>query len=305
MLLSIWGSDTNDVYAIGHNAVGGNASLYHFDGTQWSVIKITKAEGGFIDSYVSFREIDGSGKNDVWAVGRRGGYYGSSIDSSLVIHFDGSSWKEIQIDRGKHSLQGLKVLGLNDVYMSGTYGEIYHFDGTQFTKIVVDTNLAIKLGGDKQRMFAGGISTLLYPNQYISVFSKVGNGTWTRITTATEIEYGQKRNFGFRDFYPAGSDKYFACGEGIFSIQDTFWHSSSSDKSHPYIRLSGTSPTNVFALCQTRKILHWNGVDWRESNLPENISTNSTLWGLWVKGNNIFISCYYKEDTNIIYRGTY
>lgn len=305
LLESLWGSDTNDVYAIGHNAWGGNASLYHFNGTQWSVIKVTKGEGGFIGSSVSFTKIDGSGKNDVWAVGERGSYSGIPGSSSLVIHYDGISWKEVATERSKDILQGLKVLSPNDVYISGSHGEIYHYDGTAFTKTILDTNLGIRLGGDKQRMFAGGKTVGLFPNEYISVYSKTSEGSWTLVTTASEIEYYKSKRFGFYDFYPAGGGKYFVGGEGIYTIQDTIWQSSYNKESLPYILLRGTSPTNVFALSQFRKLLHWNGADWKQVNMPEGVTEAMLPLGIWVHNKSIFISCYYRTDVNIIYRGTY
>jgi hypothetical protein len=306
LLRSLWGSDTNDVYAIGHNAWGGNASMYHFDGQQWSVIKVTQGEGGFIGSYVSFSKIDGSGKNDVWAVGSRGGYFGSLKDSSLVIHYDGSIWKEeLLVNRCKDDLQGLKVFGPNDVYMSGSYGEIYHYDGNEFHKTIVDSNLALRIAGDRQRLFVGGRTFSHSPSEYISVYSKMNNEPWTLVAKASEIDYAQSKRFGYYDFYPAGGGKYFVGGEGIYTIQDTTWQLAYNKESLPFILLRGSSSNNVFALSQFRKILHWNGADWEQVNMPDGVTEAMLPLGIWVYDKSVFISVYYRTDINIIYRGSY
>ncbi|MFA6470221.1 MAG: hypothetical protein WCW35_15095 [Bacteroidota bacterium] len=305
LLRSLWGSDTNDVYAIGHNAFGGRASLFHFNGIQWERVILTKGEGGFIGSYVSFIKIDGSGKNDVWAVGSRGGYYGTSVDSSLVIHYDGISWKEVQMERCKDIMQGLKVLSPNDVYMTGSYGEIYHFDGNEFSKTIVDTNLAMRIGGDQNRMFVGGRTFTLFPIVYMSVYSKTPNGQWTLVKTANEVDYYKSKSFGYYDFYPAGGGKYFVGGENVFSLQDTTWESSYSKGSPPYLLFRGTSSQNIFALSPWNSIIHWNGVDWQPINMPTELTQNMSIAGMWVKDKNIFVSCFYTTDTNIIYRGIF
>ncbi len=305
LLESIWGSDTNDVYAVGHNAEGGSASMFHFNGQKWSSIKITKGEGGFIGSYVSFSEIDGSGKNDVWAVGSRGGYFGSNLDSSLVIHFDGTGWSEVSMSRCKFAIQRLKVLSSTNIYMTGSAGEVYHYDGLDFTKYVLDTNLVLTLGGDANNMFVGGRSFLLFPNEYISVYSMQKGNPWKRIKKITEVDYYKKNDFGFYDFYPRGDGKYFAVGNGVFTVSDSLWQIKYQKDTYQYIRLRGTAPSNIFALTQLNKIIHWNGVDWKQINNPPNVNSTQYLMGLWVKGNSIFVSATYTEGINIIYRGTY
>ena len=305
-LTSIWGSDTNDVYALGHNSEGGSASLYHYDGTKWSVVKITQAEGGFIGSYIDLLNIDGSGKNDVWAVGSRGTPFYLNADSSLVIHYDGSAWKEVQMERCKDAMQNLKVVGPNDVYFGGSFGEVYHYDGSTFTKTVLDTNVNIALGGDDIRMYAGGTTYYLTYNPYVAVYSKLGDGPWQLIKKTSEADYYQYRTYGYLDFYSLGGGRYFSGGEGIYVLSDSTWQLSYSADDYPYTRIRGTGPMNVFAISSFNRLLHWDGADWKLLNIPEGLGNNPVFGGgLWVKGNKIFISCLYGFDVNIIYRGTY
>ena len=306
-LSSIWGSDTNDVYAIGFNGAGGNASLYHYDGKKWNVVKITQGEGGFIGSDVDFNNMDGSGKNDIWAVGSRGSYYGSNIDSSLVIHYDGSRWSEVLMQRCKSGMVSLKVLGPNDVYLGGAHGEVYHYDGSTFTKTILDTNVTISLGGDDNRIFAGGDTYYIDPAvRYVSVYSKLNGGPWLLLKTTSEVKFFQQRMFGYNDYFPLGGGNYFCGGEGVYLFSDSTWQLSYSQDDYTYGRIRGTGPTNVFAISAFNRLLHWDGADWKLLNIPEGLDNNPVFGGgLWVKGNKIFISCLYGFDVNIIYRGTY
>jgi hypothetical protein len=55
----------------------------HWDGTAWS-----RVETSMISDYAELNAVDGSGPNDVWAVG-----YDTLTDwQTLVMHYDGSGW---------------------------------------------------------------------------------------------------------------------------------------------------------------------------------------------------------------------
>ena len=305
-LSSIWGSDTNDVYATGHNGAGGNASLFHFDGKAWTVVKVTQGEGGFIASYVWLMNVDGSGRNDVWVVGSRGDYNGSNIDSSLVIHYDGSSWKEVQMQRCKFAIQSVKVNSPNDVFLGGSYGEVYHYNGSRFIETILDSNVTVILGGDNMRMFSGGYTFYLPPqSRYFCVFSSETDEAWQLIKSASEVNYYQQRTFGVLDYFSLGNGRYFVGGDGIYVVIDSTWQLSYSQDDYPYGRIRGTSADNVFAISALDRILHWDGVDWKLLNLPDGLNGNQQFGGLWVRDNKVFISCWYGFDVNIIYRGTY
>jgi hypothetical protein len=302
----MWGTDTNNIYAIGHSAFGGNASLFYYDGTKWNRVLLTKGEGGFINSYLSFIRIDGSSKNDIWAVGYRGSYYGYQQDSSLVIHYDGSSWREVEMDRCKSGMQGLKVFGPNNVYMGGTYGEIYHFDGNTITKTILDTNLVIHaIGGDEQKMFAAGSSIRLYPNEYKAVFSKENGGPWQTMIKSSEADYYKKKDYAVSDFYPLGGGRYFASDQGIYLLEGNTWQSIYTSGINRFYLMRGTSATNIFARTGPPGLFHWNGVDWQPVNLPEGVNENRPILSMWVHKKYIYFAYYYSLDVNIIYRGAY
>ncbi len=306
MLTSIWGSDTNNIYAIGYNGYGGRASLFHYDGNSWNRVILTLGEGGFIKSYVDFNLIEGSGKNDIWAVGSRGGYYGSDVDSTLVIHYDGVSWKELEMPRSKSSIQGLKVFSPNNVYFGGSFGEIYHYDGTSFTKTIVDSNVVIhSIGGDDGRIIAGASTINLSPNDYHCVFSKYKGGSWQLIKKATAIEYYQKKDFGTTGIYSLGGDSYFVSGYGVYSLAGNNWSRVYADGDRPFYQIKGLGKSDIYAQSGLKKFIHWNGVDWQPINTPDAILENRLILALWVDTKYVYLSYNYSIDKTIIFKGLY
>jgi hypothetical protein len=94
----MWASSPSDVYVVGHNdqAFG---KMYHYDGKGWTPVN---TPFGAID----LGAIYGFSANDIWAVGERIDYNPTPppnfLDSSLIIHFDGSRWTEYKVIGGRH-----------------------------------------------------------------------------------------------------------------------------------------------------------------------------------------------------------
>ena len=89
----VWGSSPTDVYIGGHDAGVPSSSLWHYDGNKWSVIKLPVSRSYDINA------IYGFSATDVWAVGSQA--YSLYEDSSLICHYNGSSWKENRVSNGE------------------------------------------------------------------------------------------------------------------------------------------------------------------------------------------------------------
>ncbi len=92
-MLSIWGSSPSDVYVVGHNERG-FGKMYHFDGNEWTDVGLNPVQGGHIVGPITLEAIHGFAADDIWAVGEKR-YTNPNpppilLDSSLVIHYDGS-----------------------------------------------------------------------------------------------------------------------------------------------------------------------------------------------------------------------
>jgi hypothetical protein len=121
----IWGSSPKDVYVVGHNSQA-FGKMYHFDSKTWNSVRITVLEGGTIGGVITLSGIYGFAANDIWAVGDRS--YDNPkpppnfIDSSLVIHYDGKKWTEVNIRPRRRLLQAFGVLHLTIFLQSAAMG---------------------------------------------------------------------------------------------------------------------------------------------------------------------------------------
>lgn len=103
-LSGIWGSGPEDVYAVGGDVADAGHVIIHFDGSEWAVVNVGD------DRLSSLGRVRGRSPSDLCAVG---GWRRTASEEShpLFLHFDGTSWSEIEVDaRG----------GLTDVWPLST-----------------------------------------------------------------------------------------------------------------------------------------------------------------------------------------
>lgn len=107
-LFGIWGSSTNDVFAIGASRVGASDAILHFDGSTW-----TPQVGS--DS-ADVRSVWGTSAHNVFAVG------------ASILHYDGTSW-HTDVRRAPSYLFGIWGDSDVDVFAVGGDGVILHNAG--------------------------------------------------------------------------------------------------------------------------------------------------------------------------------
>lgn len=94
-LNACWGTSSTDMFFVGNYG-----AVTHFDGTNWT--KMPRVTNDHLTS------VWGTSHNDVWAGG-----FSSSTAESVLLHYDGSSWQEIDLSTvgwigvGKHSLRNV------------------------------------------------------------------------------------------------------------------------------------------------------------------------------------------------------
>jgi len=186
----IWGYDSTNLYF-----VGGNGTIIHYQNDQW-----TKIESG---TDLPFSDIYGAaniaGKQEILAVCsrnfplRRGiykidGNTAAQISTSPIqwelyniwfiperhyyvvgdgiyekILLSESSWKNEPLDITNYSTTGVRGNGLHDIFISGAFGEILHFNGVSwksfidetgfdgaYGEIAVKNNVVVAVGGEGQ-----------------------------------------------------------------------------------------------------------------------------------------------------------
>jgi hypothetical protein len=121
--------------------------IERWDGTVW-----TAEEGPNPGTQVNeLRAVDAAEPNDVWAVGRTASGFG---DRPLVLHFDGSTWLEVELPGEVTGvLSGVTAIAPDDVWVVGYTGDpaaslehalVLHWDGLLWA--VVDPGRAVGTG---------------------------------------------------------------------------------------------------------------------------------------------------------------
>ncbi|MEK7264039.1 MAG: hypothetical protein AAB071_05960, partial [Bacteroidota bacterium] len=282
-----------DIYVVGHNEDNGVGTMYHYDGKKWSPVKLSWAVGGNISGAFDLSAIYGFGANDIYAVGFR--YHDNPtpppnyIDSSLIIHYDGTQWREVKPDvRGRGNLQGIWGSAPNDIWTGGTYGALYHYDGNIWNKINADTSLWFSdFGGNKSEQYAlaynrkdtsGYLTTIHYLLSYkqtnwtkIEQFAELPNSIWTFGHSSIRFIDGQ----------------FYSAGYGVFKKKNNSWEKLFDSGERVFLSVLGTRKKNIFALGLFGEVYHFNGEEWKL--LPKFDNLENSLTSGWTDEKEVFI----------------
>jgi hypothetical protein len=185
-LLSIWGTSSTDIWAVGSDAGDGTGPLVlRFDGDRWMRLAVASAGdlwwvfgfaggptflGGAMGRILRYQDgvfetlttpgastvygIWGSALDDVWAVGGDGALGG------FAWHFDGSAWSDVALPQGvseESSLFKVWGRGADDVWLVGTRGKTLHYDGQAISEEASGTERDLfTVHGNPERFAAVG-----------------------------------------------------------------------------------------------------------------------------------------------------
>jgi len=151
----VCGAGTRDLYAIG-------PVLLHHDGTRWITMEQPPGSNGdfrsaigfpdgrvVISGFTTFVLEDGAWRNI--SDPNRDGYsvWGSSPDDLYKMgfrtlrHFDGASWSSIDFP-GAPFLSTITGRSSSDVVVSADRGQLFRFDGAQWTSTTIDSNVTFR-----------------------------------------------------------------------------------------------------------------------------------------------------------------
>lgn len=270
LMLEIWGNNSSDVHVVGHND-GGFGKMYHFDGTRWSPIEIRP--GGDVNG------IYGFAANNVWAVG--GKIFGNPnpppnfLDSSLVLRFDGTTWRSTTLPAGKE-LFAVWGASPNDIWMGGE-DVIFHWDGVSIKRdsLPLPTNeyLVLALTG-KQNAETYAFVNLIHGGERFFICER-RNNSW-RVADSSASLYGV-------ELWVSPGGNLYLTGDGVRKRQGNTWQQMLS-LAVTCRDIGGTSDTNLFAVGWdgelTGAVFQFNGVDW--FRFPQLQLRNVTFNGVWV-----------------------
>ncbi|WP_146605058.1 hypothetical protein [Jiangella anatolica] len=139
--------------------LGMNGGLAHFDGTRWSLVSDLPAAG-------VPTALEAVGPKDIWLAGIDQGS-GTPFGSSLLMHYDGTSWKRIAAPPGSTQLYDLVLRGGRPIAVGEWFEEesfesgqlVLEYDGSEFVQVNSPTDVAGTLTGaavDGNRLWAVG-----------------------------------------------------------------------------------------------------------------------------------------------------
>jgi hypothetical protein len=144
--------------ACGPNGGFGSRTLVeHWDGHGWTPVP-TPSPGTAVNE---IRAVEAVAPNDVWAVGLWSDR-GRWLRHGLVLHWDGSSWRQVRIPflEGEVHLDGVSAFSADEAWVVGeqcpgpcsglahSSALALHWDGTKFTKVATAPLGADRVGFD-------------------------------------------------------------------------------------------------------------------------------------------------------------
>jgi len=282
LLTTLWASSPNDVWIGGFNERGWG-ELYHYDGNHWQVV---------IHGYtkIDIGQIYGFTPNDVYLAGEYP-YVNPApppnfLDSSAILHYDGTRWTEVQLERGR-GLQCIWGTSKASIFAAGLFGTLFHYDGKQWTRIQVDTSIWFsKIGGTADETYLLGYITPDYTPDGIEreYLLKWQGTTFVLVDSMALVP-------GYIPLFPNGriiaiEKNIYGVGNGIFKKKGSGWERIISG-GESFGGLYGTRNEHIFACGTTKTLYHFNGIDWKKLDIPGNPAL--PLSDVWCTENEVFI----------------
>lgn len=282
---SMYATSSDNVYIVGHNDIN-RGKMYRYNGQQWSPVILTASEGGPIQGAIDLTAIHGSGPNDIWAVGEDT-YYdpltGRFSDSSLIIHFDGTLWRKINMSK-RRSLWCVWVFSPTQVYAGGADGILYRYDGAQWTIFELGREFFFSsiTGISATQVYAMGHRNDAVPpvDSSGSFLFRFNGESWTIIDSVMFTPGAPPQHFGLRLTSHDGS--VYSSGPNIYKHESGVWTKLFDG---PVATFSATGFNNIIAVGES--VFHFNGQDWYE--YLQFRSSDGGYWDCYISVEEVFV----------------
>ena len=189
--------------------------------------------------------------------------------SSDVWIYDGGSWLSLNLNQD-HSvgLRGLWGVSVNDFFVSGSNGGIFHYDGDEFAlQETPTTEFIYSLWGSSNRD--------IHAVAAHGVILHYDGAAWSSMDCPTDVY--------LFDVYGFAPDNIYAVGQyGVMLHYDgAAWSLIDSGTDEFLSNIWATDPNNIF-VSGYGVILHYDGTGWEEMNCP----TELNLYGIGGSGSN-------------------
>lgn len=270
-----------------------NGPLYYY--TLIKVAKLTVLSG--------YRIFGAFGKDDVYIVGvkwTQADDY-SITDSSFVVHYNGSEWKEIKVDNfGWKSIGGT---GPDDIWLGGwTRGNLSHWNGEKWKNYndVFPEELYYGIPSFEDITQSKYNTTYaIFNNYHDSPYLVSTEGTEWKIEHSFDEVHYYKLNLsenGTLYTYGLGEIPISIWNNGDwqpFFIEENFLVTSIYNLDDDNQLITGSvenewkDDQNMTHFNYDRKIFHYNGTDFFAF---EGHGLSNTPYGIWSDGNEVFVA---------------
>ena len=291
MMLRIWGSSPSNVYVVGDNDQPGPGTMFRFDGRRWSTTGFYATEGGSIAGTVEFIDICGFASNSVFAVGDR--FDADFNRTSLIIHFNGQLWSELQAGRGDF-LQCVGGADPNDLWAGGGWiSSLYHIRNLQPQFIGTDSAMVFGdiAGADPSDLYAVAYRVSVAMDSTYHYLLHYDGVSWRMEDAFVETPGASPPTFGSDGLWVDGaSGTFYSAGlGGVFLKTSSGWEKTLDTGPYPVLSVFGTSRSNIFAVGESRIVYHFNGSDWKQLTEFQTLTNSFYYSGVWTDGKEAFI----------------
>jgi hypothetical protein len=132
VLKAVRGSSATNVWAVGYFVNSNNVDqtlILHWNGSAWKLVPSPDPSGPALDQELTSVASDSA--QDAWAVG----FYYTGLDKSMILHWNGSSWK--QVTSPNPGSQGTFLYGVRSTSASSAWAVGSDFNGTADKTLIV------------------------------------------------------------------------------------------------------------------------------------------------------------------------
>jgi hypothetical protein len=269
LMRSIWGASSRDVYIAGHNDLP-RGTMFHYDGTSWHTVNLTAAEGGTIQGSIDLSQVTGFSGGDIFAAGGKttSGFSSGMPAASLVIHFDGNAWSEMQVPPGG-MLRGIWGLYHGEMWAAGASGTLFQFIGSTWIPATLsDTGSFTAISGvsaDDVYALSSRSDAGVHDTTFRYLWHWNG-GVWSIADSFPQVA-GHADRFGTRSVWSLLAITYTS-GQGVF-------------------KRDGSVRSSLFVVGDGGGVFHVNPADWYRYAQFADPAIN--YYGVWTDGREAFV----------------
>lgn len=293
-LFDVSGSAANNVFAIGEDVTGSQATIHRYDGTAWST---QHAMAGSLRA--------------VWASSPSSAFAAGSGRLGVFLRYDGQRWSEmtppavdpmpLELDIAPHALWGSSA---SDVFAVGVMvpentlhnAYIAHFDGTAWSRMSYPRSDWLELvdvwGSSATNVYAVGIFHVYdsEPSDDRAVILRYDGSTWSEVL--------REPNLLLRKIWVSPTEEVYATGTtlaldaggtpqlgvgAIMHFNGTSWARMTSPTTERLGAIWGTASNDFFVLAggdgpfgSSGTVWHFDGTSWTERDTGVN-----SLYAIW------------------------